>query len=39
MADFVMLSNDIMQIAPPEILKTRVLMTVLGGATVYVEKR
>ncbi len=35
LADFVMLSRDIMRIAPREILETRVLMTVLGGEIVY----
>jgi len=34
-ADFVMLSADIMTVPPPEILKTRVLMTVVGGEVVY----
>jgi predicted amidohydrolase YtcJ len=34
-ADFVMLSGDIMRIPPAEILKTHVLMTVVGGETVY----
>ncbi len=36
-ADFVMLSNDIMQAPPADILKTRVTMTVLGGEVVYRE--
>jgi len=35
LADFVMLSADIMSIPPAEILKTRVLMTVVGGQIVY----
>jgi predicted amidohydrolase YtcJ len=35
LADFVMLSDDIMIAAPREILKTRVLMTVVGGEVVY----
>jgi len=34
-ADFVMLSGDIMQIPPEEILKTRVTMTVVAGEVVY----
>jgi len=38
-ADFVMLSADIMQIPPSEILKTRVLMTVVGGRIVHSEAR
>jgi predicted amidohydrolase YtcJ len=37
LADFVMLSADIMQIPPAEILKTRILMTVVGGEEVYKE--
>ncbi|MBI3471216.1 MAG: amidohydrolase [Candidatus Solibacter usitatus] len=37
LADFVVLSGDIMKIPPPEILKTRVTMTVLGGEVVYPE--
>ncbi|MBZ5592365.1 MAG: amidohydrolase [Acidobacteriia bacterium] len=36
-ADFVMLSGDIMQIPPAQILKTRVTMTVAGGEVVYSE--
>jgi predicted amidohydrolase YtcJ len=34
-ADFVLLSADILRIPAPEILKTRVLMTVVGGEIVY----
>jgi hypothetical protein len=34
-ADFVVLDRDIMTVAPEEVLGTRVLMTVLGGKTVY----
>lgn len=35
LADFVVLDRDITKIAPEEILKTRVLRTVLAGKTVY----
>lgn len=35
LADFVMLSRDIMQIPPREILGVRVLLTVVGGEIVY----
>lgn len=34
-ADFVILSNDIMQVPSPQILETNVLSTVVGGKTVY----
>jgi len=37
LADFVVLSSDIMQVAAAEILKARVTMTVLGGEIVYSE--
>ena len=35
LADLTVLSADIMKIAEPEILKTRCLMTVIGGGVVY----
>jgi predicted amidohydrolase YtcJ len=34
-ADFVVLNRDITAVSPPEILKTDVLRTVVGGKTVY----
>jgi predicted amidohydrolase YtcJ len=38
LADFTVLSGDIMKIAEPEILKTRCEMTVIGGEIVYQTK-
>jgi predicted amidohydrolase YtcJ len=38
LADFVVLDRDITKIEPAEILKTRVLRTVVGGKTVYQAK-
>jgi|GEM_PF-6260216 predicted amidohydrolase YtcJ len=35
LADFTVLSADIMKIPEPEILKTRAVMTVIGGKIVY----
>ncbi len=37
LADFVLLSQDIMEVPPARILQTRVKMTVLGGRVVYSE--
>jgi len=39
LADFVILSADIMRIPPSEILKTRVVMTVVGGRIVYSQEQ
>lgn len=39
LADFLMLSSDIMQAPPPEILETRVTLTVVGGQIVYSERQ
>jgi predicted amidohydrolase YtcJ len=38
LADFVVLDRDITAVPPPDILKTRVLRTVVGGKTVYESK-
>ena len=35
LADFTVLSNDIMKIPEPEILNTRCAMTIVGGEIVY----
>jgi predicted amidohydrolase YtcJ len=35
LADFVVLSDDIMHVPASQILKTRVTMTVVGGEVVY----
>ncbi|MEP6686399.1 MAG: amidohydrolase [Verrucomicrobiota bacterium] len=35
LADLTVLSNDIMKISEPEILKTRCVMTVIGGEIIY----
>jgi predicted amidohydrolase YtcJ len=37
-ADFIILSNDLTKVPPAEYVKTRVLQTVVGGRTVYLEK-
>jgi hypothetical protein len=39
LADFVMLSRDIMKVPPSEIPETRVTLTVVGGAVVYSEQK
>ena len=38
LADLVVLDRDITKVPPPDILKTRVLRTVVGGKTVYEAK-
>jgi hypothetical protein len=38
LADFVVLDRDITAVAPPKILQTKVLRTVVGGKTVYEAK-
>ncbi len=38
LADFVVLSNDIMTISPQEILRTEVELTIIGGTIVYQRK-
>lgn len=38
LADFVVLDRDITAVSPAELLKTRVLRTVVGGKTVYEAK-
>lgn len=35
LADFVVLDRDLTKVAPPDILKTQVLRTVVGSKTVY----
>lgn len=39
LADFTVLSADIMKIPPPEILKTQTAMTIIGGEVVFGEPR
>ena len=39
LADFVVLDRDLTKVAPPDILKTQVLRTVVGGKTVYAAGR
>jgi predicted amidohydrolase YtcJ len=38
LADFVVLDRDIAAVPPPKILETKVLLTVVGGKTVYEAK-
>ena len=37
LADFTVLSNDIMKIPEPDILKTRAVMTIIGGEIVFAD--
>ena len=39
LADFTVLSNDIMKIPEPDILKTRCEMTIIGGEIVYEDRK
>jgi len=39
LADFVVLDRDLTKVAPPEMLKTRVLRTVVGGKSVYEQDK
>jgi predicted amidohydrolase YtcJ len=38
LADFVVLSKDILNVPPPEILNTKVLLTVMGGKDTYRDR-
>ncbi len=38
LADFTVLSKDIMKIPEPEILNTRYVMTVIGGEIVFEDR-
>ena len=38
LADFVVLDQDIMRVAPEQVLTTRVLATYVGGKAVYERK-
>jgi predicted amidohydrolase YtcJ len=38
LADFVVLDQDIMRVAPEQVLRTQVLATYVGGKAVYERK-
>jgi predicted amidohydrolase YtcJ len=38
LADFAVLSRDVLTIPPADILKTKVLLTVMGGRDTYRDK-
>ena len=38
LADFVVLDQDIMRVAPEQVLRTQVLATYVGGKVVYERK-